>query len=199
MKRRAKRLPARCLALLALLIVVDLVDPEAASASEPKQSGAARKTVTLATSLVTPFFSAYYLEGKVAASRSVAVVLNTSYLTLENDDWKDRAGTIGAGVDYFFQGDALRRWYVEAIGEVWFSSWRHEPSGGVAPLGLGYAGIALVGYQFVFDRGPVVDLGAGVVAFHLPSARVEVDGDYFSSEALTKLYPAAKINVGWAF
>jgi len=198
MKRRAKRLPARCLALLALLIVVDLVDPETASASEPKESGAAR-TVTLATSLVTPFFSAYYLEGKVVASSSVAVVLNTSYLTLENDDWKDRAATIGAGVDYFFQGHAPRRWYVEAIGEVWFSSWRHEPSGGVAPLALGYAGIALVGYQFVFDRGPVVDLGAGVVAFHQPSARVEVDGASFSSEALTKLYPAAKVNVGWAF
>ena len=82
---------------------------------------------------------------------------------------------------------------------MWLSSWRHEPSGEVAPLGLGYAGIALVGYQFVFDRGPVVDLGAGVVAFHLPSAHVDAGGGSVSSEALTSVYPAAKVNVGWAF
>ena len=155
--------------------------------------------MTLATSLVTPFFGAYYLEGKVRASSSFALVLNASYLTLEHDDWKTRAGTVGVGAEYFFQGDALRRWYVEAIGEVWFESRRHEPSGGVAPVGVGYAGIALVGYQFVFDRGPVIDLGAGVVGFHLPRAHVEAGGASVSSEALTKVYPAAKVNVGWAF
>ena len=196
MKYRSKQVPRRCLTLLVPLI---LVSSGGASASEPEELRAARETVTIATSLVTPFFGAYYLEGKVRASSSFAVILNTSYLTLENDDWKNRAGTIGAGAEYFFQGDALRRWYVEAIGEVWFASSRHEPSGKAASMGLGYAGIALVGYQFVFDRGPVVDLGAGVVAFHLPSARVDVMGSSVSSGPLTSVYPAAKVNVGWAF
>jgi hypothetical protein len=196
MKQRSMRIPTRCLAWFVPLI---LVGPGTAAAAEPQDAPAARKTATIATSLVTPFFGAYYLEGKLRASSSFAAVLNTSYLTLENGDWQNRAGTVGAGVEYFFQGDALRRWYVEAIGEVWLSSWRHEPSGGVAPFGLAYAGIALVGYQFVFARGPVVDVGAGLVAFHLPSAHVEVAGGSVTSEPLTKLYPAAKVNVGWAF
>lgn len=153
----------------------------------------------LATSLITPFFDAYYLEGKVRASDSFAVVANTSYLTLTNEGWKNRAGTLGVGAEYFFRGSALRGWYAEAIGEVWFSSWRHEQSGTVAPLGLGTAGIALVGYQFVLGPGFGVDLGAGVVGVHLPAAYGDVDGVRISSRAFTKIYPAAKINVGWAF
>jgi hypothetical protein len=196
MKRRSKQVPTRCLALLVPLV---LLDRGAASAAEPEGSRAGREAVSVTTSLVTPFFGAYYLETKVRASNAFGVLLNTSYLSLENGDWKSKAGTVGAGVDYYFQGDALRRWYVEAIGELWFSSWRHEPSGEVAPIVLGYAGLALVGYQFVFDLGPVLDLGAGVVAFHSPSAHVELAGASVSSEAFTRLYPAVKLNVGWAF
>jgi hypothetical protein len=187
----------RILASLVLVVLVLVLVPHQASASEPAEPRTTRETVTLVTSLVTPFFGAYYLEGKIRASSSVALAVNASYLTLEHDAWKTKAGTVGAGVAYFFQGDALRRWYVEAIGEIWVASRRHEPSGGIAPLGVGYAAIALVGYQFVFEAGPVVDLGAGVVAFHLPSAHVEAAGA--SSEALTKIYPAAKVDVGWAF
>jgi hypothetical protein len=164
-----------------------------------RAASADEKKASIATSLITPFFGAYYLEGKVRASRSWALVLNTSYLTMDNGAWKVRAGTVGAGVEYFFQGDALRRWYVEAIGELWLTSSRHAPSGETAPFGVGTAGIALVGYQLVFDRGPVIDLGVGVVAFHVPGARVELAGGPASSEALTAVYPAAKIIVGWAF
>jgi hypothetical protein len=156
--------------------------------------------VTIATSLVTPFFGAYYLEGKVRTSSTIALVFNASYLVLDNDDdWRTKSGTAGAGVEYFFQGDALRGFYLEAIAELWLSWQRHEPSGEVAPVELGYAGLAHAGYHFVWDAGPALDLGAGVVAFHLPSARVEVDGAPVTSEALTKIYPAAKVNVGWAF
>jgi len=197
MNRPSKRLSTRCLAILVTLM---FAPSGTASAVESTTSTvAAQDTATVATSLITPFFSAYYLEGKLRASRSVALVLNASYLTLENDGWKARSGTFGVGGDYFFQGDALRRWYVEVIGEAWVSSQRHEGSGAVAPVGLAYAGVALVGYQFVFDRGPVIDVGAGFVAFHLPSAHVDTAGGSFSSQALARLYPAAKINVGWAF
>ena len=98
-----------------------------------------------------------------------------------------------------FGGDALRGWYVEGIGELWCSSWRHEASGELAPVVVGYAGIVLAGYEFVFDAGPVIDLGAGVVAFHAPSARIELDGDALTSRALTRVYPAPKVDVGWAF
>jgi len=44
-----------------------------------------------------------------------------------------------------------------------------------------------------------LDLGAGVVAFHVPRAEVDVDGSAVASETLTRIYPAAKVNVGWAF
>jgi hypothetical protein len=80
-----------------------------------------------------------------------------------------------------------------------FSSWRHGPSGEVAPIVLGYTGIATMGYELVCNRGPVLDLAAGVVALHFPSARVPLAGGSLSSEAFTKVYPAVKVNVGWAF
>jgi hypothetical protein len=168
-------------------------------AAAPDSSQADRETVAIVTSVVTPFFGAYYLEGEVRASDSFGLLLNTSYLSLENDDWKVRAGTVGAGVDYYFAGDALRGWYAEAIGEVWFSSWRHEPSMQVAPIVVGYAAVAIVGYQFVCDLGPVLDIGAGATAFHVPGAHVPVAGAPVSSDSLTKIYPAAKVDLGWAF
>jgi hypothetical protein len=167
--------------------------------AEPEQPSPERKTVAIVTSAVTPIFGAYYLEGEMRASSSFAVLVNTSYLSLETDDWKMRAGTVGAGVDYFFGGDALRGWYAEAIGEVWFSSWRHEPSRNVAPVGLGYAAVAIVGYQFLCNYGPVLDLGAGATAFYVPRGRLSVAGTPHSSSPITRVYPAAKVDLGWAF
>ena len=196
MKRRSKLPLARC---LVLLVPLRLLDSGTASADEPEKSRAGREVVTVTTSLLTPFFGAYEMEAKVRASNAFGVVLNASYLSLEKDDWRTKTGTVGAGVNYFFQRDALRRWYVEAIGELMFSSWRHEPSGQVAPIILGYSGIAGVGYLFVCDRGPVLDLGAGIVALHFPRALVAAGDGSVSSKAFTSVYPGVKINVGWAF
>jgi hypothetical protein len=168
-------------------------------ATAPEGADAERETVTLVTSVVTPFFGAYYLEGAVRTSDSFSLLFATSYLSLENDDWKARAGTVGFGVDYYFAGAAPRAWYAEAIGEVWFSSWRHEPSREVAPIVLGYAAVAIVGYQFVWDLGPVLDIGAGATVFHVPRAQVRIAGAPVSSDTLTRIYPAAKVDLGWAF
>jgi len=161
----------------------------------PRLSSAAEPTVSLATSLVTPFFGAYYLEGKLRAAPSFAFVMNTSYLSLQHGDWKTHTGTVGFGADYYFRGTALRGWHVEGIGELAFSSWRHEPSTQVAPVVLGYTGIALLGYELICDAGPVVDVGAGIVALRFPSARV----DAAARDPLTRVYPAVKVDVGWAF
>jgi hypothetical protein len=165
----------------------------------PASPQAERETVAIVTSLVTPFFGAYYLEGAVRASDSFSVLVNTSYLSLDRDDWKVRAGTVGVGVDYFFGGDALRGWYAGTFAEAWFSSWRHEPSSQVAPIVLGYAAAALVGYQFVCDLGPVLDIGAGATVFHVPRAHVPVAGADVSSGVLTRIYPVAKVDLGWSF
>ena len=175
-----------------------LFDPRTASAAEPEGSRAGRESVTVTASLIAPFFSAYEAEATVRVSNSFGLLFNTSYLTLANDDWKTRTGTVGAGIDYYFLGSALRRWYVEAIGELMVSSWRHEPSGEVAPLVLGYTGLALVGYKFVWDRGPVLDVAAGVVALHFPSAQVDLVGGAVSSQPFIRVYPAVELNVGWA-
>ncbi|WP_437744981.1 AraC family transcriptional regulator [Sorangium sp. So ce1504] len=63
---------------------------------------------------------------------------------------------------------------------------------------------AQVGYAnpskcFVSRHGPLLDLDAGVVGLYFPSARVETAGEELSSGARTKLFPAAKVAVGWAF
>lgn len=36
------------------------------------------------------------------------MVANTSYLTLANAGWKNRAGTLGVGAEYFFRGNAAK-------------------------------------------------------------------------------------------
>lgn len=194
--RRKPRLVIRgYLAALPPLLLV--LGPAPASGAESPNPG--RETVALVTSVVTPIFGAYLLQGEIRASRSFAVIVNASYLGIEKDDWKLRAGTVGAGVDYYFGGDGLRGWHAEAIGEAWLASWRHEPSSEVAPMRVGYAAVALFGYQFVCDLGPVLDIGAGAVAFHVPSTELRLANAPVSSGALDKVYPAVKVDLGWAF
>jgi hypothetical protein len=183
----------------ALPTVLALGHSSVALAVEPEGSRAGREALTLQTDLITPFFGTYYLEANARVSNHLGVLFNASNLSLENGDWKTNTGTLGAGLSYYFQGEALRRWYVEAVGEANLSSWRHEPSGKVAPILVGYTGIAVAGYRFIWGCGLVLDLAAGVVVLHLPSARVATVDGFVSSEALTRVYPAAKLNVGWAF
>ncbi len=170
-----------------------------APAAEPDDSPPARKSVTLQTDLITPFFGAYYLEANVRVSSHFGVLFNTSYLAFPNGDWKSRTGTFGVGLTYHFGGEALRGWYVEGVGEANLSSWRNEPSGQVAPLGVGWTGILVGGYRFVWNSGFVLDLAAGLVVLHLSSARVTTAEGVVASDALTRVYPAAKLGVGWAF
>lgn len=184
---------------VAALLLLALLGTRPAAAVEAETPRQGRERLTLTTSAITPIFGAYLLEGKIRAASSVAVLVGASYLSMEQDDWKVRAGTLNAGVTYYFGGDALRGWYVEGTGEAWLASWRHGPSKEVAPAVVGYAGTAVAGYQLVCDLGPVLDLGVGAVAFHVPAARAVVAGAPASSGALTRVYPAAKVNLGWAF
>lgn len=195
MNERCMRVGARSVALLGAL----LLSAGSALAADAEAPAAAPESVSVTASLVTPFFGAYEAEAKIRASESFALLVNSSYLTLEHDDWETKTGTVGAGLNYYFARSALRGWYVDAVAELMFSSWRHEPSSEVAPLVLGYTGIAGVGYQFVCDAGPVLDLAAGVVALHFPSAHIEQADGTLSSGAFTNVYPAVKVNVGWAF
>jgi hypothetical protein len=157
------------------------------------------KAVTVTTNLLAPLFRAYYLDANLRASQKLGVLLNASYFSIENGVWSTRSGTLGAGFSYYFQGDALRRWYVEASSEFMLSRWRHDPSGSTAPLVPGFTLGSVVGYRFVWELGPVLDLAAGAVLLHFPSARAETETGPVSSDAFTRLYPAIKANVGWAF
>jgi hypothetical protein len=184
---------------VAALVPLLLLVPRPASGAEAESFREERETVALTTSAVTPIFGAYLLEGEIRASSSFAVLLGASYLAIEQDDWKVRAGTLNAGLTYYFGNDALRGWYVEGAGEAWLASWRHQPSREVAPVVVGYAAVAIFGYQFVCDLGPVLDLGVGATAFHVPRAHVRVAGAPLSSGAVTQVYPALKVSLGWAF
>lgn len=195
MNQRRIRAGALSVAFLGTLVL----NAESALAADAEAPPPASESVSVTASLVTPFFGAYEAEAKIRMSDSFALLVNTSYLALEHDDWETKTGTVGAGLNYFFARRALRGWYVDAVAELMFSSWRHEPSSEVAPIVLGYTGIAGVGYQFVCDAGPVLDLAAGVVALHFPSAHIEQADGTLSSGAFTNVYPAVKVNVGWAF
>jgi len=199
MSHGSRRSLLGCLPLPPALVLFVVFAPFAALAAGPERARGSRETLTIQTDLVTPFFGAYLLEANVRVSNHFALLFNTSYLTLDNESWESDTGTLGLGLSYYFQGDALRRWYVQAIGEVMLSSWRHEPSGAVAPVTLGVTGVAIAGYRFICSAGPVLDLGAGAVVLHSPSARAEAGDEVVASQALTRVYPAAKLSVGWAF
>lgn len=157
------------------------------------------KTVTFTTNLLSPFFGAYYVDATLRASRAFGILLDASYFAIDNGAFRTHTGTVGAGFSYYFQGDALRRWYVEANTELMLSHWRHEPSGNTASLVPGFTFGSVAGHRFIWDSGAVLDFAAGAVMMHFPSARVETDAGPVSSKALTRVYPAIKVNVGWAF
>ena len=180
-----------------VLACLPLLLPKVAAADETPGESADSEVVTATASLVTPIFGAYEAEARVRASSAWSVLVNASFLTLDHEGWSTKTGTVGVGLSYFFQKRGLRGWYAEAIGELMLSSWRHESSHEVAPLVPGVTGIVGGGYQFVWEFGAVLDLGAGAVVLHFPSATTELGGE--SSEALTKVYPGVKVNVGWAF
>jgi len=190
----------RCAALFVLTLGLHA---EAAAAATAAEESMPPRKVALTTSLVTPFFGAYLLEGTARVSDTFGLLANASYLSIENpkdDAWVAHSGTLGAGLDYYLLPKAVPRLYLEAIGELVLASWHHEPSDQVAPITLGYTALALVGYRYIWRSGPVLDVGAGVVTIHFPSARIELDdGGSASSGAFTNVYPALKLNVGWAF
>lgn len=189
---------------LVLLVASQFLHARGTLAGEPDQPHTGQKAVTVQTDLITPIFGCYYLEADVRASDRFSVLINSSYLPVENHDWKAKAGTLGVGTSYYFQGESLRRWYVEGVGEANLAWWRHEPSGKVASMSVGYTGVAVVGYRFIWNSGAVLDAAVGVVGLHLPSVQVkDTDGTgssyTVSSDPVNKVYPAAKLNVGWAF
>lgn len=174
-------------------------NPEVASPTAKANEPADREHVSLGTSLVTPIFGAYLLEANVRLTEHWGLLVNTSYLVIDNADWSTKTGTLGAGVTYNWQGRGLRGWYSEVVGEIMFSSWTHDPTDAKSSIVLGYTGIFATGYRFIWDAGPVIDLGAGFVGLHFPSARASVDGATLESKPMTKYYPAVKAAVGWAF
>jgi len=186
------------------MFALALVLPTCAAVASPAGAGSpAQHRVALTTSLVTPFFRAYVLEATLRVSSAFGLLASGSYLSLQNPKqhaWETHAATVAAGLDYYLPLGAPRRVYLEAVEELVFASWHHRPSGQVAPLGIGNTLIALVGYRYIWPSGPVLDVGAGAVAIHFPRARVELaDGGSASSVAFTNVYPAIKLNVGWAF
>jgi hypothetical protein len=185
-----------------------LMPPKAATAqpaaaeppsSQPAKRPADLKTAVITTNLLSPWFGAYTLDASFRVANHWAVFVNSSYFSLENADWKARSGSLGAGLQYYFQGSALRRWYVEGFSELLLSSWRFEPSGNTADLVPGVSWGSVFGYRWVWQPGLVFDLAAGALWMHFPSAHVETDAGGVSSAAFTRLYPAVKLNLGWAF
>lgn len=188
------------IALGALLSIALVQEPRNAMAAEPPPPAPpAPKALTLSANLLSPFFGAYYFASNLRASSRLGILLNASYFSLENGDWKTHSGTLGAGLSYYLDDTALRGWYLEGFSEFMLSRWRHEPSGSRASVVPGFTLGAVVGYRWIWELGPVVDLGAGAVMLHFPSAHVDTDTGPLASPALTRLYPAIKLDAGWAF
>jgi hypothetical protein len=199
------RLPRRDLpswlpGLVALVLAAKSALAQPAAVVERAKPSSQRETVIFTTNLLSPFFGAYTLDASVRASNHWAVFVNSSYFSLENGDWKTHSGSIGAGVQYYFQGEAMRRWYAEGFTELLLSRWRHEPSGSTASSVVpGVSLGSVLGYRWLWEPGLVLDLAGGAVLMHFPSAHADTDAGAIASEAFWRLYPAVKLNLGWAF
>jgi hypothetical protein len=178
---------------------------EAAKAAEPTAPAIVQaqtepsERVSIGTSLITPIFGAYLLEANASITDHWALLINASSLVFDNADWRTTSRTLGIGGTYNWRGTGLRGWYTGVTGELMFSSWTHQPSGQRADMVLGYNAIVGSGYRFIWDAGPMLDLGVGAVVLHFPSAKVVVDGETVRSKAMTQVYPAVNVTVGWAF
>jgi hypothetical protein len=167
---------------------------------EPAPERAPRKSLTVSANVLSPFFGVYYVEANVPVSSRFSLIVNANHFPLHSGPWLARTTAAGAGVNYNFQGTAPRGWHVEAIAEALFASWRHEGSSDeTSPIVVGSSFSALAGYRFVCDAGPVLDLGLGLARIHIPSGTAGADGEAVSSGAVSRFYPAPKINIGWAF
>src|SRR5688572_24244112 len=161
---------------------------------------ASEETLTVTSNVIAPFVGVYPLEANLRVCTRFVLVLNASHFSTSSAGWRARVAAAGAGLSYHPQGSAPRRWYVEAIAEALLASWHHEASPArTSPLVMGSSISALVGYRFVWDAGPVLDLGLGIARVLIPSGRAYVEGEPGSSGTMTRFYPAPKINVGWAF
>ena len=178
--------------IVLLAVTATFTGPAAAESGDEKR-------VAFTTNMLTPLFGAYYLDASLRLSSRFVLLFNTSYLTLSSGDWKTKTGTVGGGVLYHWQGTAMRRWYLEASSELLLSSWRYEPSGDTASIQPGFSLASVIGYRFIWDIGFVLDLAAGVVVLHFPSVDIDAASGPAASHALTRFFPAAKLNVGWAF
>jgi hypothetical protein len=195
-----KRLGLLRVAQKSLFCFVPLVLlPVRLRAAEPPPAMPARKTVSVTTNVLSPFFGAYYLAANLRASSKLGVMLNSSYFSIDHGDWHTRTGTLGAGLSYYFEGEALSRFYLEAFSELMLSRWRYQPSGNTAPVEAGFSLGSVVGHRWLWQAGPVLDLAAGALVMHFPSAQADTSAGRISSEALTRVYPAVKVDVGWAF
>lgn len=178
-----------------------LAPAEAAPAhAAPAREQSPRESVTITTNVIAPLFGVYYLEGNVRLSSRFGLVLNANHFPLDSGRLRTRANALGAGLSYYFEGNALRGWYVEAIGEAVFATWRaRSDSSETSPVVVGSSFSAVGGYRFICDLGPVLDVGLGVARIHIPSAAVQVDGQRAASGSVTRFYPAVTLDIGWAF
>jgi len=168
--------------------------------AETAREQSPKKSLTLTTNVIAPFFGVYYVEANVVLSKRFSLLANTSYFPLHSGAWRARAVAAGMGLNYNFQDTAPRGWHVEAIAEAIFASWNHEANPDeTSPIVVGSSFSALGGYRFVWDAGPVLDLGLGLALVHIPSGTAEVAGEPAASGSVTRLYPGPKLNVGWAF
>lgn len=193
-KSHWSRFQRRCVICFIGLGWLTLSGPVGASPEQPR----AKTNGVVTTSVITPLFGAYYLESHIRIANRLGLVLNTSRLILSDDEWTTTANTAGAGLSYYFRDDAVRGWYVEAIGELWLNSREHDPSGRAARV-FGGGVLAEVGYRFVHALGPVLDLALGAVAVRVPGADVQTATGAASTGAQTLVLPTVKVNVGWAF
>lgn len=184
------------LAGVAVALILLRVAP-ARSATPPSQSP--NESLTLTANIIAPLFGVYYAEGNIRFSRRIGMVVNVNHFSLESAEWTATATALGAGLSYYWQGEALRQWYIESVIEILLAEWRYDgSSNGTSSLLLGTSGSIIAGYRFICDFGLVVDLGVGLTVIHIPSSTAEANGERISPHPLTRLYPAAKVNAGWA-
>jgi len=190
----------RCHSGLTPLIAATIMFRALPANGEPPREQAPREVITVTTNVVAPFFDVFPIEANLRLTNHFVLVLNGSHFSLSTGDWSSRINAAGLGVSYHFQASAPRRWYVEAIAELLLASWRNgEDPSDPAPLVMGSSLSALGGYRFIWETGPVLDLGLGIARVHVPSATAETESGPASSGQVTRYYPAPKVNLGWAF
>ena len=165
---------------------------------------------------INPFGTLFgrLLEANISVTPDLSIPFGGSFLSYDDGDDSFSFTKIGAGVRYYFKGEAIRGWYVGGLVDLYMVKAEQtalavsgfsfvEVKGEATATSIGFGG--LIGYQSIWGNGVTLDTGFGLQQLSSPDIDVDLkssDGTISSSssiDGLSIMIPIIQLSIGYAF